>query len=332
MTNLGTHDTFPVRTWQLVLYIIIAVTGTFGNSMVIAVIKTNKAMRSTAFGTYIGSLAVADLLVCILCVPIYLTSTSWYKDHPSGSAGDAMCKVFTGYNILFFFATVSAYTLVLLTHERYYAICKPFQARIKSTQIRAFAMIGLIWLFSALLGLLSIVGEKYSPAANASVGAHCTFSNAYNSDITPKVVYAAVFSIQYIFPITYMIVCFVRIRNCLHEKKLRALSCQTQHVQQGELQLIRIRRYSTRTVIIVIVSYFACWSMNQVLYFCLNFGLLSGIEWNGVLMQTSVMLCFFSSCINPVIYMLRSQEFRQGFAKILLPPYRPCSRSYIEMN
>ena len=289
-------------------------------------------MGSTAFGTYIGSLAVADLLVCILCVPIYLTSTSWYQDHPTGTAGDVMCKIFTGYNILFFFATVSVYTLVVLAHERYLAVCKPFQARMKSTPIRAFIAITIIWVFSALLGTLSIVGEKYSPVANASVGAHCTFSNAYNSNITPKVVYVLVFSIQYIFPITYMTICFARIRSCLHEKKLRALSCPTKHVQQGELQMIRIRRYSIKTVIIVIVSYFACWSMNQVLYFCLNFGFLSDIDWNGVLMQTSVILCFVSSCINPFIYISRSQDFRQGFARLLLPPFQPCSGHYIEMK
>ena len=332
MGNLRTHDTFPVRAWELTVYIFIAVAGTIGNSLVIAVLRTNKNMGGTAFGTYIGSLAVADLLVCLLCVPIYLTSTSWYKDHPTGAAGDVMCKVFTGYNILFFFATVSVYTLVVLAHERYLAVCKPFQARIKSTQKRAFTTIGIIWVFSALLGILSIIGEKYSPEANASVGAHCTFSNAYNNDIAPKVVYCAVFSIQYIFPITYMIICFGRIRRCLHAKKLRALSCPTQHIQQGELQMIKIRRYSTRTVMIVIVSYFSCWSLNQVLYFCLNFGFLTGINWNGNLMQTSVILCFFSSCINPFIYTLRSQDFRDGFAKILTPSHYVCSTQYHELK
>lgn len=331
MSNLGTHDNFPIRDWELALYVIIAIAGTFGNSLVIAVLKRNRTMGSTAFGTYIGSLAVADLLVCLLCVPIYVTSTSWFAAHPTGTAGDVMCKIFTGYNILFFFATVSVYTLVVLAHERYLAICKPFKARIKSTQVRAFVTIAVIWVFSALLGVLSIIGEKYAPAANASVGAHCIFSNTYNNDLTPKIVYCVIFSIQYVFPITYMIVCFVRIRSCLRSKKLLALRCQAQNVQQGELQMIKIRGYCTRTVMIVIVSYFTCWSMNQILYFCLNFGMLTGIEWNNALMQTSVILCFCSSCINPFIYTIRSQEFRNGFAQILMPRHFSCSRQYIEL-
>ena len=332
MTNLDTHVNFPLRAWELAWYIFIAATGTFGNFLVISVVKTDKAMGSTAFGIYIGSLAVADLLVCIVCVPLYLTSTSWYTDHPTGAAGDVMCKVFTGYNVLFLFATVSVYTLVVLTHERYYAICKPFQARTKLTRKRAFVNVGLIWLLAGLLRIRAIIGKKYAPESSASMGAHCTFLIAYENDITPKLFFGVVFLVQYVFPITYMVICFVRIRNCLDRKKLRALSCQTQHVQQGELRMNRIRRYSMKTVLIVIVSYFACWSMNQVIYFCLNFGLLNGIEWNGVLTQISVILCFFSSCINPVIYLFRSKDFRQGFARILLPPYYRCPPNYIELK
>lgn len=332
MSNLGTHDNFPIRVWELSLYIIIAVIGIVGNSLVMAVLKMNRNIGGTAFGTYIGALAVADLLVCIFCVPIYVTSTSWYKNHPTGTAGDVMCKIFTGYNILFFFATVSVYTLVVLAHERYLAICKPFQARMKSTRKRAIVTIVIIWLSSAALGALSITGEKYAPVANASVGAHCTFSNAYNNNITPKIVYCAVLIIQYVFPITYMVVCFVRIRNCLHAKKLIALRCSTPHIQKGELQMIKIRRYSIRTVMIVIVSYFMCWSVNQVLYTCLNFGLLTGIKWNGTLMQSTVILCFFSSCINPFIYTLRSEDFRRGFARILVPTTYPCTGQYHELE
>ena len=271
---------------------------------------------------------MADLLVCLLCVPIYLTSTSLYKDHPTGNLGDVMCKIFTGYNILFFFATVSVYTLVVLTHERYMAICKPFQSRMKSTKKRAIVFVIMIWVFSVLLGMLSIVGEKYAAPTNASVGAHCTFSNAYNNDITPKVVYVTVFSIQFILPIIYMTVCFIRIKHCLDAKRLRALSCPTEHVQQGELHIIKIRQQSVNTVMIVIITYFSCWAMNQILYFCLNFGFITGIEWNSHLMQASVILCFFSSCINPFIYTLRSQHFRSGFSQILCAS----DRRYIELQ
>ena len=334
MTNLGTHDNFPVRAWELTLYCLIAVAGIFGNILVLVVLKKNKNMGSNAFGTYLAALAVADLLVCVLCVPIYLTSTSFFENHPTGAAGDVMCKIFTGYNILFFFATVSVYTLVAIAHERQMAICNPLEARAKSTPQRARRLVTFIWLFSAILGIPSLIGEKFAPENKASVGAHCTFSIDYNSNVTPKVIYVLVFSIQFVFPIIYMITCFLKIKRCLHAKKLRALSCPTKHVQKGELMMIKIRQQSIKTVLIVIISYFLCWSMNQALYFCLNLGLVKTyIDWNSALMQVSVIFCFFSSCINPFIYTLRSQDFRDGFAHILcVHSHAPCGKGYIELQ
>eukprot|EP00794_Sanderia_malayensis_P007807 gene7811-8653_t len=316
MSNLITHDVFPIRAWQLTLYILIATTGIFGNGLIFVVLRTNQSLRSSAFGTYIGALALADILVCILCVPIYLTSTSWFTAHPMGAAGDAMCKTLSGYNILFFFATVSVYTLVAMAHERRVAICNPFYARTASTPRRAKIVVGLIWFFSLLLGLLSIIGEKVSDPKHASVGAHCTFSNAYGSDIIPKVVYVLVFSIQYVFPISFMVICFAFIKRELKAKNLRALRHPTPHIQAGEIATIKLRRKSVNTVLIVIVLFFFCWSMNQVIYFCLNFGLIS-IKWNGNVNQASVMLCFVSSCINPFVYAIRSKHFRDGFIDAL---------------
>ena len=326
MANLGTHNDFPVRYWELILYILIAVSGITGNTLVLIVINRNKQIGSTAFGIYIGALAFADLLVCILCLPIYLTSTSWYENHPTGTAGDVMCKLLTGYTILFFLATVSVYTLVAILYERYVAICKPFESRIKSTPKRAKIIIFFIYLLSLLIGIPPVIGENYAPEEKASIGAHCTFSNAYNNNAAPKIIYAVIFSLQYIFPITFMVICFVKIKRCLHGKKKEVLGTEAKFNQAGELQMIKVKKQSVRTVLIVVVSYFLCWSLNQVLYFCLNFGIFSGINWNSDLMQISIVFCFLSSCINPFIYTLRSKQFRDEFARLL------CLRCKSEVN
>ena len=307
-------EPFPIRAWQLSGYLFIVLTGLIGNSLVLSVVRNNKAMKSSSFGTYLGALAVADIIVSILCLPVYLTSTSWFVWHPLGTAGDIMCKVLSGYNILFFFATVSVYTLVAISLERYVAVCKPLLARRQSTVKRAKLIIVGIWICSALLGILSIVGEESASSDKASVGAHCRFSNAYENDIIPKVIYVCVFSIQCIFPVTCMVLCFIWINKELQGQVKVALS--KENLQPAEIAAVKKRKKTINTVIIVVVSYFSCWSMNQVLYFCLNFGLIS-VNWNSNLMQVSVVLCFFSSCINPVIYAFRSQEFRKGFAEII---------------
>ena len=314
MASLRSHETFPLRAWELTVYIIITIMGITGNSLVLGVLKQNREMRESAFGIYIGSLAMADILVCALCLPVYVTSTSAFKDHPTGLSGDILCKLWTGYFALFYFAVISVYTLVALSLERYYAICHPVKARVKSTISRAKKIVAAIWICSFIPNFALIAGLKSADSKSASLGSHCTIIDFENKAVW-KIFYVVVFTMQYIIPIVCMVVCFVKIKKALQAGKINALTSSTAHVQAGQLAVIRSRKKTVRTIIIMIVAYFACWSLNQALYFLLNLGY--GLVWNGDLVQVSVVLCFFSSCINPIIYVLRTQQFRDGFYNII---------------
>eukprot|EP00794_Sanderia_malayensis_P007806 gene7806-8652_t len=314
-STLRTHADFPLRPWQLVLYVAITIAGVFGNCLILLVLKRRDKMRSSAFGTYIGSLAIADLLVSTLCLPVYLTSTSWFRQHPQGTAGDVMCKFVTGYFVLFLFAFISVYTLVALSYERYQLICHPFKARQRATPKRAKCIVALIWAFAIVPNLPLIFGQRSASGTAASIGAHCTYYLSYENENYGKVIFAAVFTIQFLLPISCMVVCFLKIRPVLRGEKDGTLCREVAYVQPAELAAVKARRKTVRTVIIMIVAYFSCWALNQALYLCLNFGF--GVPWNGNLMQVSVILCFLASCVNPFIYALRSQQFSDGFAEIL---------------
>ena len=313
MANLKSREDFPVRAWELVAYIVITVLGITGNSLVLGVLKQNKQMRESAFGVYIGSLAVADILVCILCLPVYVTSTTAFKDHPTGLSGDILCKLWTGYFALFYFAVISVYTLVALSLERYYAVCHPVKAKVKSTPSRAKKAVVVIWICSLIPNFALIAGLKSSSKNSGSFGAHCTVIDFKDKTVW-TMFYVTVFTMQYIIPICCMVVCYAKIRKILSTTKIRAVT-SSPNAELGQLSVIRRRRKTVRTIMIMIVAYFACWSLNQALYFLLNLGY--GLAWNGDLVQLSVVLCFFSSCINPIIYAARSQQFRDGFAKII---------------
>ena len=313
MADLRSHAAFPVRAWELLAYIIITVMGIAGNSLVLGVLKQNREMRQSAFGVYIGSLAIADIFVSTLCIPVYITSTSDFKEHPSGQSGDIMCKLWTSYFALFYFAVVSVYTLVALSIERYYAICHPMKAKVKLTPSRAKKIVCIIWICSFIPNFALIAGMKSTGSNSGSIGAHCT-AIAFKNEAIWTTFYITVLAMQYIIPIFCMIICYVKIRKALHVSKLKALT-GTPSAQLGQLAIIRTRRKTVRTIIIMIIAYFSCWSLNQVMYFLLSLGY--GSPWNGGIMQLSVILCFLSSCINPIIYPIRSQQFRDGFARII---------------
>ena len=50
---------------------VIAFFGTFGNILVIAAFFVSKVVRSTKHNYFLLSLAVADLLACLVCIPMW---------------------------------------------------------------------------------------------------------------------------------------------------------------------------------------------------------------------------------------------------------------------
>ena len=318
MASLASQADFSLRDWQLSCYVIISLIGLSGNSLVLVVLRKNKDIRNSAFGVYIGSLAVADIIVSALCVPVYVTSTSALQSHPTGLAGDILCKLWTGYFVLFYFAVISVYTLVAMSFERYIMICHPIKARFKSTPRKAIKIVALIWICSIIPNIAMVAGLKSTKTGKGSFGAHCTSIDfVYDHVILWKFFYVIVAMMQYIIPISCMLYFFVKIKKKLCMKKVNVFS-DTSFTRSAHLSVTRKRRKSVQTVIAMILCYFACWSLNQVLYFMVNLGF--GYPWNENLTQVSVVLCCFSSCINPIIYSLRSHLFRKAFMDLACCP------------
>ena len=318
MANLASQADFPLRYWQLSCYIIITIIGISGNSLVLVVLKRNRKIRESGFGVYIGSLAVADIIVSALCVPVYVTSTSTLRNHPTGVSGDILCKLWTGYFALFYFAVISVYTLVAISFERYLVICHPFKARFQSTPKRAYKIVAFIWICSIIPNFATIAGLKSTKTGEGSFGAHCTSIDfVEHHAILWKIFYVIVLMMEFILPISGMLYFFVRINKTLklHIGKLQVHG-NTTRVEATQLSAIEKRKKSVHTVIAMIPCFFACWSLNQVLYFMVNIGY--GYPYNGNLTQVSVVLCCVSSCINPIIYAFRSQLFRKAFKELAL--------------
>ena len=172
-----------------------------------------------------------------------------------------------------------------------------------------------IWICSIIPNLNSIVGLKSAKRGEGSFTAHCT-AEVFADDlvIVWKIFYFIVLMMEYIIPILCMIFFFMRIHRKLHSIKFSAHST-TVFVHTGNLSGIQRRKKSVDTVIAMILCFFACWSLNQILYFMVNIGY--GYPYNENLTQVSVVLCCFSSCINPLIYAFRSQLFKKTFWTLL---------------
>ena len=134
-----------------VIYCLIFVTGIVGNVCTCIVIARNHYMQ-TATNYYLFNLAIADLLVLVLGLPME-TYTFW-SAYP-WVFGETFCIV---RNMAAETSTyASILTITAFTVERYVAICHPMRAQTLSSLKRAVKVIVLLWFVSAVCAIPIVV-------------------------------------------------------------------------------------------------------------------------------------------------------------------------------
>ncbi|XP_034490352.1 LOW QUALITY PROTEIN: cholecystokinin receptor-like [Drosophila innubila] len=132
-----------VPIWVIPCYSIILLCAVIGNLLVVLTLVQNRRMR-TITNVFLLNLAISDILLGVLCMPVTLTNTLLRNF----IFGEFLCKL-----IQFAQAAsvaVSSWTLVAISCERYYAICHPLRSRTWQTINHANKIIAFIWLGSLL--------------------------------------------------------------------------------------------------------------------------------------------------------------------------------------
>lgn len=100
---------------------------------------------------YIVSLAMADLIVGIIVMPIstvYIFTKNWIF-------GVAICQIWIAVD--YTASTASILNLFILSVDRYWSVTSPLRYLRKRTKKRALIMISVVWMISSLW-IIPIVG------------------------------------------------------------------------------------------------------------------------------------------------------------------------------
>lgn len=133
------------------VYLALFAVGTVGNSVTALALGRKKSLQSlqSTVHYHLGSLALSDLLILLLAMPVELYNFIWV--HHPWAFGDAGCR---GYYFLRDACTyATALNVASLSVERYLAICHPFRAKTLMSRSRTKKFISAIWLASGLLAV-----------------------------------------------------------------------------------------------------------------------------------------------------------------------------------
>ncbi|XP_060687348.1 cholecystokinin receptor type A [Hemiscyllium ocellatum] len=156
------------QTVRIFLYCLFFLLSVLGNVLIITVLLRNKRLR-TVTNSFLLSLATSDLMLCLFCMPFTLIP-NLLKDFIFGSAVCKAVSYFMGISV-----SVSTFSLVAISLERYSAICKPLKSRVWQTKSHAFKVIAATWLLSVIIMLPYPIYNTLVPftRVNNSTGNMC---------------------------------------------------------------------------------------------------------------------------------------------------------------
>ncbi|XP_076467575.1 cholecystokinin receptor type A-like [Babylonia areolata] len=147
---------------QIVLYTLIFLLAVVGNLLVLITLFQNKRMR-TVTNVFLLNLALSDLLLAVFCMPFTLVPVL-LRNFIFGAAMCVLIRYLQAVSV-----GASCFTLVAISLERYFAICRPLHSRTWQTLSHAYRCLVVCWLLAALLMLPVAVFQKHERLPN---GAH----------------------------------------------------------------------------------------------------------------------------------------------------------------
>ncbi|CAH1784900.1 unnamed protein product [Owenia fusiformis] len=281
-----------------------------GNTLVCIAIFTDRALRRTN-NLFLVSLAVADMMVATLVMTFAVANDVmgywWFNIE--------FCNVWISFDIIC--STASILNLCAISLDRYIHIRNPLHYEMWMTKKKLAFMITSVWLCSALLGFVPInMGWHRIGMEDISTNHHD--SQICQMELNPT--YAVVSSfISFYLPCIVMVTIYIQLFRYAqkHVKSIRKMDRLNQVASNGTKTHTSYKvsdHKAARTLGIIMGVFLLCWvpffTINIISSFCptcIPVMLFNTFTWLG----------YSNSSLNPIIYSIFNQEFREAFRKIL---------------
>ncbi|KAM4605312.1 neuromedin-U receptor 1-like [Polymixia lowei] len=317
---------FPV----CVAFLAIFVVGALGNALTCAVIVRYDVMR-TPTNYYLFSLAVSDLLVLLLGMPLELYEM--WQNYPF-LLGEGGCYFKT-----FLFETVcfaSVLNVTALSVERYVAVVHPLKVKRLTTRAHAKRVILTLWVLSMLCAVpnTSLHGVTVLPPRFGREFPQSAICGL----VKPTWIYNLIILITtvlfFLLPMLIISVLYLRIGLQLHGEKFMKLevkcSIGPESLSNSNMQQQRKRhRQVTKMLYVLVVVFGLCWApfhAERLMWSYINTWSKQHLKIFEHVHIISGVCFYLSSAINPVLYSLMSTRFREMFRHVTCHS-RPCRTS-----
>ena len=273
-----------------------------GNTLVIYIVCTVNHMRSST-NTLIANMAIADLLMAIDVLYIlkwFYVYNTWFGTF----MGTVLCKFFHSAQVGSLAASV--FSLVAISLDRSFAILFPMKTIMTRNVVRF--SIAIIWLCALALSIPLMVASK-----NVQLeGTEIMICKEIWEPMSRSTYSLVLFVTGYVVPLVIIAIVY-----CLAGLRLWSRKLPGHRNKVAEKKAQATSRRATAMLITVVIVFVLSWLPFQV------FEMIH--QYNPPLFETIpieiyVLLPWFgyaNSAINPIIYVIFSENYRQEFYRIL---------------
>ncbi len=281
------------------------ITNILGNICILLVFTRDKHLKSVQMN-YIVNLAITDLLHGLLTLPLM---TIWYGAYDGWPFGPVVCKFL--WVVDFTVAAESAFTVVLISYDRFLMMSDGAQYNMTQTRRRILTRIAVTWCIAATLYTPAIIGYDYWRGYSTMYEGDCDVEFA--EEPVYNVIMALVeFTTSFSLICTFNLMTFWKIRAHVIQNKTK--SHPGRSAQDGNQS--RSTRKAAQSLTMVVVVFMVCWVpysiVNLINAFCpdcITLATFEIVDW----------VLWMHSSLNPVIYVLTNSIVRQSVRNMLCP-------------
>ncbi|XP_048886011.1 relaxin-3 receptor 1-like [Brienomyrus brachyistius] len=290
-----------------VVYSAVCVAGLVGNLLVFFLMKAKQGSKRSTINFFVLNLAVTDFQF-VLTLPFWAVDTALDFSWPFGHA---MCKIILSVTVMNMYASVFFLTAMSIT--RYRSVASVPRSRSGRLRCSVRWAAALLWLCataataptSIFSTVTSIAGEKL-----------CLLR------FPDGQYWLALYHLQkillaFVLPLLIVSACYLLLLRFIRQRSMNS-------------SYPKRRSKVTKTVTIVVLSFFLCWMPNHAITFWGVLVKLNMARWDSAyymvhtyLFPLSVCLAHVHSCLNPLLYCLMRRDFRRKlkdlFWRISLP-------------
>ncbi|KAM4551731.1 neuromedin-U receptor 1-like [Odontesthes bonariensis] len=304
-----------------ITYLIIFVVGVLGNSLTCAVILRYRVMQ-TPTNYYLLSLAVSDLLVLLLGMPLELYEMQ--QNYPF-LLGEGGC-----YFKIFLFETVcfaSILNVTALSVERYVAVMHPLKVKFMTTRAHVKKVIFMLWVLSMLCAVpnTSLHGIYVLPPWFGREFPRSAICHV----VKPIWMYNLIILIStlvfFMLPMLIISILYFLIGLQLRRERLMTAvgtncSFGPESVSKSHKKRLSKRNLQvTKMLCVLVVVFGLCWAPFHVDRLMWSFIDKWSPQHYMIFENVHIVsgVCFYlSSAVNPILYNLMSTKFREMFSHV----------------